>query len=121
VPAVAQGLAAIVTKRLEPYVLEAFYTLLARRRRPPLDALVAAEAKVTGCEADLARYRDSPRILCTLGEEAFAAGLETRARRLYRAGWGSQPHANGSQPTSYQPCQSCVQRGRPSTRSSSDG
>jgi site-specific DNA recombinase len=82
------GPAAIVTRRLEPYVLEAFYTLLARRRRPPLDALTAAEAKVTGYEADLARYRDSPWILRALGEEAFAAGLETRVRRLYRARLG---------------------------------
>jgi hypothetical protein len=77
------GPAAIVNARLDPYVLDAFFTLLGRRRRPPLAALAVAEAKAIESEDDLARYRDSNRLLRALGDEAFAAGVEARARRLH--------------------------------------
>ncbi|RKQ90469.1 DNA invertase Pin-like site-specific DNA recombinase [Solirubrobacter pauli] len=73
--------ASITTQYLEPYVEIAILEVLRRRRRAPQAALEAAQHTLDRAERDLAKYRDSPRVLHVLGEMDFAAGLQIRADR----------------------------------------
>jgi len=75
----------IYVSTLDAFVIDGFYRLLGRRRHAPRRALAAAEVKAAEREADLPRYRDNERLLRALGEDAFAAGIETRVRRLHAA------------------------------------
>jgi Recombinase zinc beta ribbon domain len=72
----------IAACKLEPYVIEAVYTLLANRRREPVARLAQAEANASAAAAALCRYRDNDRISAAIGQDAFIAGLVTRHRRL---------------------------------------
>jgi len=71
---------------LEPYIEECTFELLRRRRKAPAAALATADAALSQASAALTRYRDSDRILDTLGPEAFAAGLAARTERVRQAG-----------------------------------
>jgi DNA invertase Pin-like site-specific DNA recombinase len=70
---------------LETHVEQAMLDCLRRRRGRPLGALAAAEAAAADADAALARYRDSDRILKTLGPSAYTAGFAARANRLRAA------------------------------------
>jgi DNA invertase Pin-like site-specific DNA recombinase len=77
--------ASIAAESLEPYIEECAFDLLRRRRRAPAVELATAEDALTMASGALARYRDSDRILSTLGQEAFAEGLAARSERVRRA------------------------------------
>jgi DNA invertase Pin-like site-specific DNA recombinase len=70
---------------LHPCVESIMFGLLARRRRPPRGDVQRAEDRVATTQQALARYRDSDRVLGTLGESTFAAGLAARVERLHAA------------------------------------
>jgi hypothetical protein len=72
----------IAATRLEMCVEDVVLDLLSRRRRPPDTAVHAAEdtGKVAQCRP--AAYRDSDRVLATLGDDAYAAGLAARVQRV---------------------------------------
>jgi len=74
--------ASISTDYLEPYVETATLELLHRRRRAPRAQVEAAMQRLIEAQKGLASYRDSDRVLRTLGEQAFAAGLKARAQRV---------------------------------------
>jgi DNA invertase Pin-like site-specific DNA recombinase len=57
-------------------------TLLHRRRRAPERRVDHAEAAVDAATSTLAAYRDSDRVLATLGETVFAVGLEKRVAKV---------------------------------------
>jgi hypothetical protein len=71
--------------RLEMCVEDVVHDLLARRRKPPDMAVRAAEERVQIAQRRLAAYRDSDRVLAALGDEAYAAGLAARVRRVRTA------------------------------------
>jgi hypothetical protein len=56
--------------------------LLSRRRRPP-STQPKTPVKVAQCRP--AAYRDSDRVLATLGDDAYAAGLAARVQRVREA------------------------------------
>jgi DNA invertase Pin-like site-specific DNA recombinase len=66
---------------LEPYVEECVFDILRRRRREPAATLERAEREARAASASLARYRDSDRILDTLGMDAYLAGVAARSER----------------------------------------
>jgi site-specific DNA recombinase len=74
--------AAAVT--LEPFVERALFERAARQPRVAEKHAADLERRIAAEERALAAYRDSSRVLGTLGEERYAAGLEARARRLDR-------------------------------------
>jgi site-specific DNA recombinase len=75
-PAYATG------RTLEPYVVDAFFRLLARRRRPPTRSLGRAEAQFALAQARLVSYRDNERLRELLASETFEAGLIVRNERM---------------------------------------
>lgn len=77
--------AVIHADELEPLIEEHFFYLLPRRPRPAPRRLATCEQNVEEAEKDLAAYRDNPKLLRTLGEERFSAGLARRTARLERA------------------------------------
>jgi DNA invertase Pin-like site-specific DNA recombinase len=66
---------------VEPFVVDAVMRLLARRRRAPVSALAAAEARAAEAGQALVRDRDNDRLLATLGERTFLDGLGVRVER----------------------------------------
>jgi DNA invertase Pin-like site-specific DNA recombinase len=77
--------AAITALYLDAYVEEHMFALLRRRRNAPAIALAGAEQALDAATVARARYRDSDRVLETLGPDAFAAGMAVRARRVRAA------------------------------------
>jgi DNA invertase Pin-like site-specific DNA recombinase len=73
--------ASVEAHSLEALVEDVAFDLLQRRRRAPTEALRDAERRLEAREAALVRYRDSDRVLATLGETAFADGLKARHER----------------------------------------
>jgi site-specific DNA recombinase len=75
----------IPAEELEPLLEEHFFLLSGRHRQAKgTNRLALCQRKADEAEADLAAYRDNPRLLRTLGEERFTAGLTSRTRRLDR-------------------------------------
>lgn len=75
------GGAAILGSVIEPYVTERFLSRMAAVAAERVDTtgeLEQAAAALRDAEDDLTAYRDSPRILATLGEDRFLDGLQTR-------------------------------------------
>jgi DNA invertase Pin-like site-specific DNA recombinase len=70
---------------LEPYIEECVFDILRRRRREPAAELARAEQALHAASAALTRYRDSDRVLDTLGEHAYVAGVAARNRRVRTA------------------------------------
>jgi hypothetical protein len=70
---------------LKPYIEECVFDLLRRRRREPAAELARAEQAVQAASAALTRYRDSDRVLDTLGEDAYVAGTTARGERVRTA------------------------------------
>ena len=70
---------------LEPYIEECVFDILRRRRREPAAELARAEHSLHAATAALTRYRDSDRVLDTLGEHAYVAGLAARNERVRTA------------------------------------
>ena len=71
---------------VEPYVEALLWQELPRLHRSGAARRVRQlEAEVERHDADLARYRDNPSIISTLGIERYEQGLEVRSRRLDRA------------------------------------
>jgi hypothetical protein len=77
--------AAIAAEYLDPYIEACVFDLLRRRRRAPAADLAQADAALAKADAALCRYRDSDRILDTLGRDAFLAGLAARTERVRSA------------------------------------
>jgi site-specific DNA recombinase len=74
--------------KLEPYIIDVTFGLLARRRRAPIAAVAACELEANDAATALARYRDNERLAARLGEDAFFAGLTVRKERLREANLG---------------------------------
>jgi hypothetical protein len=70
---------------LEMCVEDVVLDVLSRRRTRPEAAVRAAEEKVKVAQRRLAAYRDSDRVLVTLGDDAYAAGLAVRVQRVRKA------------------------------------
>lgn len=77
--------ASISAGLLQPSVEEVVFDLLRRRRRPATARVAQAEELLTRAQESLARYRDSDRVLATLGPDSYAEGLRIRSRRVERA------------------------------------
>ena len=77
--------AAITGDYLEPHVEHVVFAILARRRRRPRRACEDAEHALEQADRALTTYRDSDRVLATLGEAAFAAGLASRVAKVRAA------------------------------------
>jgi hypothetical protein len=75
----------IAATRLEMCVEDVVLDLLSRRRRPPDSAVHAAEDTGKVAQRRPAAYRDSDRVLATLGDDAYAAGLAARVQRVREA------------------------------------
>jgi Recombinase zinc beta ribbon domain len=75
----------IAATRLEMRVEDVVLDLLSRRRRPPDSAVHAAEDTGKVAQRRPAAYRDSDRVLATLGDDAYAAGLAARVQRVREA------------------------------------
>jgi DNA invertase Pin-like site-specific DNA recombinase len=77
--------ASINAEPLETYAETVMFELLRRRRRPPERQLERALDRLAAAEAGLAAYRDSDRVLTTLGTAVFERGLAVRRERVRKA------------------------------------
>ena len=75
----------VKTSRLDDYVLDAFYTLLGRRRDPPVGEISAMEERLSQVSHDLSSYRDNDNWRRMLGDDAFTTGVATRVERVREA------------------------------------
>jgi hypothetical protein len=83
--------ASILATVIEPFVEEEFFIAVGRsepRRRAAERAIRGLEAKHAASSRALTAYRDNPRIIEQIGNEAFADGLGIRQRRVDRAAGG---------------------------------
>ncbi|QEC49651.1 recombinase family protein [Baekduia soli] len=82
---VCDARAGVTAKLLDEYVVDAFFarfgeiTATGRATNAELDA---AETALTQAEVALVAYRDDDRILATLGNDRFVAGLQARVRAV---------------------------------------
>ena len=73
----------VTAASIEPWVERPLFERCPRRNpRQGTERERALVAALARAEADLGRYRDSPRVLEALGPDRFAEGLEQRVRRL---------------------------------------
>jgi DNA invertase Pin-like site-specific DNA recombinase len=78
--------AVIKADQLEPLLDEHFFYLLRRRNNgAAVKRTASCQRAVKEAEADLAAYRDNPRLLRTLGEERFQDGLQFRVKRVEKS------------------------------------
>jgi hypothetical protein len=75
----------ILGELLEPRAFEATLILLSRRRQVPKRELEEAQRHLDEAGAALASYRDSDKVLRTLGLHAFEDGVAARLKRLREA------------------------------------
>ena len=71
--------------KVEPYVIDAAFRVLARRRKPAAARVEAAAAKLASATRSLTRYRDDDRVAETIGHDAYLDGLRLRQARLQQA------------------------------------
>ncbi len=74
--------ARIRASKLEPYVVDAMFSVLHRRRRRPAAELAAAELAARDAAATFRRYRDNDAVATRVGERAYLDGLSVRERKL---------------------------------------
>jgi DNA invertase Pin-like site-specific DNA recombinase len=73
----------IAAKRIEPFVIDAMFRMLRKRRRTPTAELESAAYRAAAAAEALNRYRDNDRIAERIGDISFLEGLDVRQERAF--------------------------------------